>query len=279
MQKSVVTILSTNYAGSHFLSSMLGSHSQAIHLGEILHLRKPAHGHVACTRCGRDGVECPVFKGIDASTIDRAYEVAFGNGGSDKAVLIDCSKYVRWAESFVGRTPFAMKYIHLIRDPRALVRKWWYVERITSIKRLKRRYKTARRWPRFALRALFSGIPAVYQWLGQNQDITDFIGKHKVDHLRVTYRDLALDPEGEVRRVQEWIGAPFEPAQLDYAAHGLHGSQKPEYEKKSGRYFDTRWKTELPGEIQTRIANHRGVLNYLESMGLRMVEDGLTRKR
>ena len=51
MQKTVVTLLSTHYSGSHFLTSMLGSHSKAIYVGEVLHLRKPGEiTHAACPK-------------------------------------------------------------------------------------------------------------------------------------------------------------------------------------------------------------------------------------
>src|SRR6185436_3835255 len=139
---------------------------------------------------------------------------------------------------------------HLIRDPRALVRRWWTLPHINLRRRVRLRYKTAKRFPRYFFPAIFSGVPALYKWLGQNEHITTFIREHKLDHIVVTYRDLALDPAGELKRVQEWIGEPFEPGQIDYAAHDLHGSSKPEYEKKSGTFFDLRWQKDLSEDLR-----------------------------
>jgi sulfotransferase family protein len=277
--RTVVTILSTNFAGSHFLSSMLGSHSRAEHLGEVRHLRKRSRtSQVACSRCHREGVECPLFRGVDSSNIEDVYDIVFSNCADQKSVLIDNSKAAWWAARFLGRRSPRMKYIHLIRDPRALVRRWWYVPGITFGKRLELRRQTAMNFPRLAIQAAFSPTPALYKWLGQNRAITSLIRRHALDHIVITYRDLALHPEDEVRRAQEWIGAPFEPGQLEYWKHKIHGSQKEEYEKGRSGFFDTRWKNDLPPATQRRIAASGPVRRYLKDIGLRLVEDGLTRE-
>src|SRR2546428_11097791 len=39
LKRTIIYILSTNYAGSHYLSLLLGSNSRSIHLGEIKRLR------------------------------------------------------------------------------------------------------------------------------------------------------------------------------------------------------------------------------------------------
>lgn len=39
-KKQIVYILSTNYAGSHFLALMLASHSRCASVGEVHQLRK-----------------------------------------------------------------------------------------------------------------------------------------------------------------------------------------------------------------------------------------------
>lgn len=279
MQKTVVTLLGTNYSGSHFLSMMLGSHSRAVYVGEVLHLRKPGEiTHNSCNPCAREGKPCPVFKGVEAASIDRVYETVFSNVDPSKTYIVDNSKYVRWAERFAPKPPpFAMKYVHLIRDPRALVRRWWHLPQIDLRRRIRLRYKTAKRFPRYALPAVFSSMPALYKWLGQNEQITTFFRTWKLDNLVVTYRDLALDPATELRRIHDWIGEPFEPGEIDYASHELHGTSKPEYEKKSGSIFDTRWKTDLSEPLRRRIVENAHVRRYLGELGLRIDDDGLTR--
>src|SRR5688572_25717119 len=163
---------------------MLGSHSQAVYVGEVLHLRKPGEiTHAACNPCDREGKACPVFKGVDSTTIDRVYDIVFSNCDPAKTFIVDNSKYVRWAERFVGKPPFAMKYIHLIRDPRSLVRRRWTLPHINLRSRDRLRWKTAKRFPRYALPAVFSSVPALYKWLGQNEQITTFIRDHKLDHI------------------------------------------------------------------------------------------------
>jgi hypothetical protein len=72
----------------------------------------------------------------------------------------------------------------------------------------------------------------------------------------VTYRDLALDPAMEIRRLMQWIGLEYEPTQLEYWNFEHFGTQKRAYEwvkEKKTKLFDTRWKTELPAALQARV--------------------------
>lgn len=283
-KKTVVLILSTNYAGSHFLSLMLGSHSRALHIGEIHRVRQRREVPLerVCFAC-RDKGFCPVFSDIAPEQAGRVYDIIFSRVEAGIEVLIDNSKNARgWAETFLGVDRFERKYIHLIRDPRALVRRWLLQEPVGTVER-NRRWKMMRQFPARALQFPFASRETVftYQWLQQNRHISRLIAQHKLDAQLVTYRDLATNTAGEVRRLSEWIGLPFEPGQLEYWRREHHGTQKSEYEwvkkAKTTQHFDQRWKTDLPAATQEAVIGNDDVQAYLRELGLSVTADGLTR--
>ena len=276
MKRTIVYILSTDFAGSHFLSLMLGSNSKAMHLGEVKHLAKPnVRMRWVCYICEQKG-ECEIMKGINAGNIDQIYDTIFSRIDPSKTTLIDASKQITgWADRFVGRDDYERKYIHLIRDPRALVRRW--AMNSNWKRQLKRRRYVAQRWPLQSL----AGNYDVYShlWLAENQDITNFIAQHHVPTILVTYEDLALHTDREVKRLCDFIGLPYEPAQLDYWNFQHHGTQKKDYAGKSERTFDTRWKGFLKPEEVARILANEKMNRYLESQSLRYDENGITYSR
>ena len=249
-----------------------------MHLGEIKILRKgpPDENQRECRfELGE------IFRGIEPHNINQVYDIIFSRIDPGIEALIDASKTVYgWADRFLANNTYERKYLHLIRDPRALVRRW--VPNSTLNKRLSLRWRLIRTFPDLTPVALTAGKPALYlyNWLMQNRRITDFIQRNHLDSCIVTYRDLALDPAKELQRIMQWIGLEFEPTQLEYWNFEHVGTQKRNYEwvkEKKAKLFDTRWKTELPVELQERIIQDQRVRAYLDQIGVRVAEDGLTR--
>lgn len=276
---TVVFILSTNYSGSHFLSLVLGSHTAAEHVGEIRRFEDEGMRKQACFLCGEGNV-CPMFRGIKPGEISGIHGQIFANLPAHKTVLIDNSKKVAWARHFLD-APFEKKFIHLIRDPRALVRRWtlFYDERKHA---LHQRFRLARQWPArfFQIATAPKRLVYVYKWVEQNRGITRFLREHPLDHRLVTYRDSVREPAREVAALESWMGCDFEPPQLQYWNFEHHGSQKSEYQwvkDKPQNYFDARWREFLTPDEQQRITQHPDVGRYLQELNLRFVEDGLTR--
>jgi hypothetical protein len=280
MRKTIVYILSTNYAGSHFLSLLLGSHSRAMHLGEVHWLAKPRLTG-GCHLCGPKEF-CPVFREIHPHNVDHMYDLLFSPNAEIQA-LVDASKRLYWVERFLNNADYSKKYIHLIRDPRALVRRWMLTPLPGSRKRRwTERWKVMRFFPWYTHFLLFAKQTdfLAYRWLAENQALTRFTQRNRLDATLVTYEDLAKKTPREVKRLVEWIGLDYEPAQLEYWNFKHHGTQKEDYEwvkDKKTSYFDTRWKTFLTQETASRIRNNRHVGAYLRSLGLAMTDDGLTR--
>src|SRR5262245_29592599 len=120
-KKKIVFILGTGYAGSHFLSLLLGSHSRTMHLGELLVMSKPRpeDGHREC-----DFDRGDVLAGITPADVPRIYELIYSRVGPGVDALIDASKKVSWAARFLDQDQYERKYLHLITDPRSIVRRY-----------------------------------------------------------------------------------------------------------------------------------------------------------
>ena len=278
-KKKVVFLLSTGYAGSHFLSLLLGSHSRTMHLGELLVMKKPQPeaGHREC-----DFERGDVLAGITPSDVPRIYDIIYSRVDPNVEALIDASKKASWASRFLDNDRYERKYLHLIRDPRALVRRYSLRSSPRKLRRV--RWKVARAMPGLAFSIWFAPESDVwlYRWLLQNIEITRFIRQHRLDANLVTYRDLARDQAGEIRRLMEWIGLPFEPGQLEYWNKAHIGTQKRNYEwvkeQKTKQHFDLRWKTEMPADVQARIASNRRVQRYLADLKVALIDEGLRRE-
>jgi hypothetical protein len=275
MKKTIIHILSTNFAGSHYLSLLLGSHSKTMHVGELFQLKREKGmmlDEVYFT-------SSPVFEGIGPRNIRDVYGIIFSRIDPQTEVVVDTSKVLRgWTELFVRDQRHEHKYLHLIRDPRALVRRSLERQNRTNGGRI--RWKLLRSWPSVPARAAFGDLESIlmYRWLQQNRAITRFIRCHRLDGNLVTYRDLAKNTAGEVSRLMQWIGLSFEPDQLEYWNRQHIGTQKREYDwvkKKQTTYFDLRWQTELAQAVQERIVADRWTNAYLDELCLTFTEEGL----
>lgn len=277
-RKKVAFVLSTNYAGSHFLSLLMGSHSRATHVGELHSFRRDRlHGRV-CGVCA-ENAECPLFRGIVPGQYEHIFEQLFGNVKPEVELLVDASKKCNWAERFIAQDTFDWRFVHLIRDPRALVRRW-EMGYDTWRKRLRQRWTQIRGQP---LRLLgWLTMPPrelyVHKWVRQNRAITRFLARQGLNHRVITYRDLALDTAGEMRELMAWLGLEFEPAQLEYWNVEHHGSRKRSWIKQETKgVIDLRWQEYLPDADKRMIAEHPAVTRYLAEIGMRLTADGLTR--
>jgi hypothetical protein len=285
MQPTVVTILSTNFAGSHFLSLLLGSHSKSIHLGEIRHLAdERCRRKQSCWHC-HPPERCPIVRNIRPQDVGSIYRTIHANlveDGLEKRALIDTSKKVSWAKQFIGNAEFRFKYVYLIRDPRALVRRWLIGKQ--SIRQSShRRYKAVFRGHSFRPWLTFAPQWKIwaYKWLDQNLEIANFLDSHGLDHQLVTYYDLASDTTSEVTRLMRWIGLDFEPGQLEHWNVQQHGEEKPEYEwvkqqKKQG-HIDLRWRDFLSTEICDAVMSQPPIVALLDRLSLVAGPYGLSR--
>ena len=284
MKKQIVFVLSTNYAGSHFLTLQLASHSRCISLGEFHRFkRRGARRRQACSICATDE-QCPVFHGLADRPVLELYDRVFANIAElDPEIVtgIDNSKKPEWAARFLELSDrYDLRFIHLIRDPRALVRRWMLLYDTPPEKNKVRRRMARRCWRNGF--SILSGSEAnvyVHRWAYENRRIVRFLESSGVDCQLLTYRELVHEPVEKIRGLMTWIGHSFEPEQLEYWRFEHHGSQKPQYMKKSAaaNYHDLRWKEFLDESTCAEIAAHPQVAATLEPLGLALYEDGIGR--
>jgi len=277
--KRVVCILSSNYSGSHYLSLLLGSNSRAIHLGEVKNYVKDEPR--ACFACGEVD-SCELFTGIASVPKREIYSLLFDRAGEGVECLVDNSKKPYWFEEMVNLPGIELKVIHLVRDPRALVRRW----RLTYATRkleLQQRWRQFRWWhgkPEILFsRSMLSTY--IHKWIWQNRDIRQFISKYNLDHRTLLYRDLAQAPAQTLAPVVSWLGLTFEPEQIEYWNFPHHGTQKEEYEwvKTQGvtGYVDLRWQEFLEDEELHTITSHELLAGFMRSVEVEFGDDGLYR--
>jgi hypothetical protein len=197
--------------------------------------------------------------------------------------IIDNSKKTAWAKKYLHDDAYELKFIHLIRDPRALVRRW-LINNDTPQKRREKRLQLARHHLFFAPWILKEQDEEMfaYKWMVDNREITKFIHKNRLDSRLVTYRDLVHDAGRQISRIVDWLGYEFEPDQLNYWKFVHHGSRKKDYDfvgKTGERVFDLRWKTYLKPHQERRITENRYLKQYIDELTLELVDDGLTYKR
>src|SRR5437773_1174114 len=129
-----------------------------MHLGEVKILRKgsPDPKQRECRfEVGH------VFAGIGPDNIDQVYDIIFSRIDPRIEALVDASKTVYgWADRFLDDDRYDRKYLHLIRDPRALVRRW--LPKSTFNKRLSLRWRLTRTYPESAPRVLLADKPTPY---------------------------------------------------------------------------------------------------------------------
>ena len=286
-KKKIVGILSTNFSGSHFLSLLLGSHSKIAHIGELKKLKRhDAHRESkgpVCYICD-DSALCPVQANISPENISQAYRTIFNNFNDPKLeTLIDTSKKISWFNNFINNDEFEWTFIHLIRDPRAAIRRW-DIEFNNQRDRNRQKVKLIKKNPSQTLRYLKANryFIYLYKWLEQNKTITNFLTENNLPNTLVTYKQLATQTETEIERLTAWLDYSYEPEQIEYWRFQHHGSQKPQYkwikDEKVNSHFDLRWQQELPEQIIHDTANDPLVMQYLQSINVEMKENGLVVK-
>jgi hypothetical protein len=198
----------------------------------------------------------------------------------DVHTIIDNSKKPRWARRFINMQGVKQNYIHLIRDPRALIRRWILLYQTIQQKRIVR-LKTARRCWHNSWSILTNSQVNVYiwKWLYHNRLITNFINRYNPDSRIVTYYDLVNNTDGKLSELMNWIGFDYEPEQKEYWKFTHHCAvnkkyfQAPEHGKK---IFDQRWKEFLDEEEQRKVTTHPVILSYLDEIGLHLEDNGIT---
>lgn len=261
MNNTVVFVLSSNYSGSTWLALLLGSHSQACYVGE---LHKMFHSDpVPCRLCEEKQRRCPVFHDVAAVKIKNIHAHVFARTG--KKVLVDNSKTVGWSRKFLREGRFRKKYIHLLRDPRAIA---------------------------YSLQ-LRNRAPETEEWIKKNFEIRDFLQAHRLDFRAITYNGLAERTDETLAALAEWLGLDYEPGQKEYWNFEHHGpgrngataafldhyvaSDDQFYaQRKRTNFHDLRWQQQLHEDSRVLIERDAELRALLREMNLALGEAGLS---
>lgn len=278
LKKKLVFILSSNYSGSHFLSLMLGSHTQGMHLGELKNVYKNG-GFDKCYVC-ETGEMCELFQGMSGHEKGRLFDVLYEKADENIKYLVDNSKKPIWFKEFSKNDKYDIYLIHLVRDPRALSRRWLmrFSEKHIS---LRERVRQMGKNPTKIFKLLFCDdlVVCLYKWISQNREIAEFIDDSGLPSKRITYKQLAMSPGQTLGAICGWLGLEYEPEQKEYWRFPHHGSQKPEYQSMAdqggGSYFDLRWRSCLTDSQIERIENHKDLNVFMKSISLGFSSEGL----
>ena len=221
---TIVYITSRGHSGSTLLDVLIGSHSQAVGLGEVEVLssrdrrwsRADRLDVRACVCGASPTAACPFWQGVEAALraeagiglreleldsgdreIFRAHNRAFYEAvrrTSGRRLLVDSSKGLDRLAALLAAGVFDVRCIHLVRDPRGVAHS---------------HRRRGRSW-----------IEASRRWISAEMRTRRLLAERS--HLRVRYEDLTQEPEPTLTRIMGWLGLPFESAQLDWTRHAHH---------------------------------------------------------
>lgn len=281
----VVFVLASNYSGSHLLANVLGAHSRCADVGELGNLRK----FLARPGRNRSGTEAsyaaaPLFSGLMARPEARWHASLLERlGAEDPAitVLIDNSKRLDWVERLAASGAVEARCVHLLRDPRAIARRWRDTFGEQGVSRRIRLREAKRNW-RAAPGILAGPEMGVYawRWLRENAAIARFLARHFPDAPRLAYEDLLADPEATLAALMPRLGLAFEDAQLDYGRATQFGTRKAAWDgarEDSSWEADTRWLHETTASERAAITGVAPLRELLAGFGYEMSVRGLKR--
>lgn len=280
----VITIMALPHSGSHLLSQLLGAHSSCLSIGEL-------HNYDKLTNRERKGsgnviatyAEDPLFRKLGGLHLESWHGEILSRAQAEMPLvttLVDNSKRVAWSASLLENPMLEVHPVHLLRDPRALLRYWTL--RYDSPRKVRRqRFRHCRMVPAQALKLLTCSESELYlrKWLIRNRQASDLLTRAGCSANFVTYHDLASRPAETLNRLMPLLGLEYEPAQLRYGDADHRGTLKADYQsasEASAIQLDVRWQSELSPEDAAAAASNAPLNAYLTELGLAFGPHGLT---
>ena len=228
MKIKVIYIAGLYHTGSTLLDMILGSLPNVIGLGEVfkgLHDKFEDH----CT-CGQRVEDCDfwgrVLKKIKAEhdlDINSKYRLVlstFSEQYGDEKILVDSSichpfklfsatdeRDMQGLNQLIKIEDIELKVIHLVRDVRS-----WTNSLLTRDERDKDELKYFKRLFMFIFR---SPSARFIQWYWGHTKIIQFLEKNNLEHIRISYEDLAIQPEKTLRQLSCFLGITYQDSMLN----------------------------------------------------------------
>jgi len=264
----MVFILGLSRVGSTMLDLVLGCNPKFVGLGEIFQVLRPDmnrfEGDEYCS-CGKLTRECP-FWGVVADGLKKkkisgledryryTLQIFEDIYGSDK-IMIDSSKLLDVLKTVIKLPGVDVKVIYLIRDVRA-----WTISRLNNrmnspnyfqrdgyyIKKLA--YHTG--WKIHLIKwvlPFLTQLPMYYflLWYVQNKQISSFLESKHIDHFRLGYDELGMNPELMMKKIFAFLGEKNVNPDFCSASSRSHiligNTKKSESKRRQGIFYDNRW--------------------------------------
>ena len=276
-------VLSTNFAGSHLLSHLVSAHPACLGVGELHRYSQLLDGDEKAPVVAEYAAN-PLYAGLDELPVAHWHaQIGRRVGGNLPVVIVDNSKKVKWFNLIRKNPDYEIVLVHLLRDPRALVMRWLNTYTSAGSRRTQR-LRVARRMPEHSLKIMFGSWETVflYKWLRENLQIARCLEASGCDFIRVTYRDMAFAAERTLQRLMPALGLAFDPVQLRFGESETLGTIKTQHKdtvRRSEIKPDLLWRDQVSASALLEIESNKTLQGYLHSVGLELVQDGLTAER
>ena len=208
MRHQVVYVMSTNFAGSTLLGLILGSHRDAMFLGEpSMIVRRDALGcwkhNNFCAICGNDWHQrCPVWKPSLIARIRERREPIYDLLVADSPpprFFVDSSKNLEWLEAGIRSGNVDASVIHISKA----------VHRYAA--------SVLTRGNRQRMIELIG-----LEWARNNEAIRLVAARNGMRYLHVTYCDFVNKFDETLEQLGAFLGFDPEPAQREFWTHPHH---------------------------------------------------------
>lgn len=253
---------------------LIGSLPGYVSLGEVTHALNRANRD-AFTRncsCGKAPKECPVWQSVIERTAHltieqtseryRILDVALIEHFGANYCLVDSSKRTDVLKTLNTNYPGKLKVIFLVKDLKHTI--------LSQMAKPQPQAKAKIRGQKFGI--VLSKFPTwvgfYYNWLKRNLEITIFLKRNNIDHLRIGYNEIGESKQTSERYLLEYLNESEEILDFSYSKsthHMLLGNKTFIYgTRQSGFQYDKSWDAKkLPFLCRLAIKPALGINNRL----------------
>ena len=279
----IVYIAGLYHTGSTLMDLTLGNLPKVIGLGEIY--KGLRGGFEEMCSCGEATKECPFWGDIyktlkekkDLDMNDK-YDLVistFVEKYDQDYILVDSSKChpfdlffnkdkrdMQGLNYLIKKPEIDLKVIHMVRDVRSwsnglLMRDERTKHELSLINQIYRKFSR-------------SASARFLQWYWGHKKIINFLNRHQVENLRISYEDLAMNTEATLISLTDFLGLDYDPSMLvpsESKSHIVVGNPMRFRQADTKRIkYDSRWlsssKLFFPAMFLRPIMNFNNMLTY-----------------
>lgn len=295
LETEAVYILSAGRSGSTLLNMLLGSHPEALAVGELTHLPKNLALNTECS-CGEAVRNCGVWRPVAErmGAIADPYHMDLGFISASRVIdhkkltrayriqwkLHRALMYVAWHSRLPVKSPRFLSTIETtlalydtlreVTGARVIVdASKDYLKGIGIYKASNAKVILLTRDGRASfysrLKSGFSRQRSLAAWRNYYENALPLIEKHISDGrmVQLRYEDLAADPARELARLCSFIGIEYHASMLDFrnVVHHVVNGNRMRTGSVSRIQPDLAWRAELSARDRAYFDQHAGALN------------------